>query len=306
MILRLAARLARDLALIPLTAFLVYQGVALLPLGGVDEDGGKTKLPADIVEQLRDDLGLQDRFTTGFLRPWQKLAAGERIGRGAQQYDARDLLRALAGSLRIGAMGLGLALALAAVYAVARVSLTGRRGDEALDLVPTLVYGTPSFIVALLIALRTGISIGGDSVSFEPVAAAVVGLGPGVFLGAVLHDALRTEMARPYVLAALARGRSPLGAVVAHALPNAVPAMLDALPPVATALLAGSFVAEKLFNLSYFGLFYVNAAQTRQLGLVVVGTTVFAALLILVSLAVELLRVAVDPKARSRAVESVS
>ena len=51
MIGRFAFRLLRDLSLIPLTAFLVYQGVALLPLGGVDTDAGKTMLPPDVVER---------------------------------------------------------------------------------------------------------------------------------------------------------------------------------------------------------------------------------------------------------------
>lgn len=303
MIGRFAFRLLRDLSLIPLTAFLVYQGVALLPLGGVDTDAGKTMLPPDVVEQLRDDLGLNDRFTTGFLRPWQKLANGERIGRGAQRYDLHDLGRALAGSLRIGAMALGVALFTGIAYALCRIAVARSPADSALDLVPTMVYGTPSFILALLVALRTGVALGDDAASFEPIAAVVVGIGPGVFLGVLLFDALRAELLRPYVLAAVARGRSRMGAVLAHALPNAVPTLLDALPPVATALLAGSFVAEKLFNLSYFASFYVNAAQTRQLALVVVGTTLFATILILVSLGVDALRILVDPRARARSLE---
>src|SRR5262249_29599345 len=162
--------------------------------------------------------------------------------------------------------------------------------DRLLELLPTVVYGTPSFILALFCARWTGIATEATERAYEPIAAAVVAIGPGIFLGVLLTDALRTEREKPLFQAALARGRTPLGALLAHALPNAAPALLDALPPVATTLLAGSFVVEKLFNIGYFGLIYVQWAVERQLSLVVIATTIFAALLVLVSLAADLLK----------------
>ena len=147
-------------------------------------------------------------------------------------------------------------------------------------------------------ATRVGVSLGDDTACFEPRVALVVGAWPGAFLGTILGDALRAERERPYHAMALAKGRSPIGALLVHALPNALPALLDALPPVATALLTGSFAAEKLFNVTYFGFLYVHAALERQGALVVVATTAFAALLVAVTLVARLARLAVDPKAR--------
>jgi len=83
-------------------------------------------------------------------------------------------------------------------------------------------------------------------------------------------------------------------------LPNLWPALLDSLPPLATALLGGSFAAERVLGLPYFGQLYVSAVLQKQLAVVVVATTVFAALLVAVSLLVELVRVVVDPRARDR------
>jgi oligopeptide transport system permease protein len=70
---------------------------------------------------------------------------------------------------------------------------------------------------------------------------------------------------------------------------------------VATALLAGSFAAERVLGLPYFGQLYVAAVLQKQVAVVVVATTVFAALLVVVTLAVELVRLLVDPRARETA-----
>ena len=65
---------------------------------------------------------------------------------------------------------------------------------------------------------------------------------------------------------------------------------LDALPPVATAVLAGSFAAERVFGLPYFGQLYVIAVLQKQIPIVVVATTIFAALLVMVTLFVDIAR----------------
>ena len=296
MIARIFLRIARDLAVIPVTALVVWAAVAALP---PPQDGdSKESRAAEVSRQLRQDLGIGQPL--GFLKPWKDLASGKRLGNGPRALDARDLAHALAGSLRIGGMALALALVLAAAIAALRVA---RGGPTRLagELLPTLAYGTPVFLVALAVAIRTGISLGDDTASFEPTVALVVGAWPGAFLGTLLGDALRAERERPYFSMALAKGRSPAAALLVHALPNAVPTLLDALPPVATALLTGSFAAEKLFNVTYFGFLYVHAALERQGALVVVATTVFAGILVAVTLVARLARLAVDPRARDAA-----
>ncbi len=288
---RLWLRVLRDLLLLPLTAFLVYQGVALLP---VKAEGEQKESLSFLAEQQQRDLGVGQPW--GFVTPWKRLWEGERLGSGTRSYNLEDLSRALAGSLRIGALALLLALLLGGGYALFRTLST--RAAAGLELLPTLVYGTPSFILALVVAMGTGVSYDDDKAAFEPFAALVMAVGPGIFLGVILADALRQEAGKPYVVTARMKGWSVPQAVFRHALPNALPALFDALPPVATALLAGSFVAEKLFNVTYFGLLYVDAAKERQLGVIVVATTVFASLLILVSLSAELLKAAFNPRAR--------
>jgi oligopeptide transport system permease protein len=292
--LSITLRFATNLLLIPLTAFLVYQAITSIPFQA-DTDAKQESL-SSVSRQMRDDLGIGQPF--GFLRPWEKLYRGERLGDGPRAYTGKEISTAIYGSVRVGFVGFLLALFWGCSFSLLRALWRNHTLKTALELLPVFIYGTPTFIVALFGAMLFGVPMPGEASAFEWLMSLLISLVPGIFLGSILSDALEVETKKQYVIAARARGNSQLRTIIKHALPNAMPALLDALPPVATSLLAGSFIVEKLFHVSYFGLLYIDAVQTRQLALVVVATTLFAALLVLVSLSTDLLRVWLDPRAR--------
>lgn len=285
-------RILGQLTLVPVVALGAYLLMGVLPLAS-DEDA-KRAVPPELLESYRRDLGLGEPL--GFLRPWEKLLRGERLGTSAQGVTGEELLVKLTGSVAVGGLALALALGWALGYAALGTAL-GRRRQGALDGVRALAFGTPVFIPALLLAphvVETARPLP------ELAAALVISIWPGILLGSVLAEACAEELARDYVRTALAKGLTRAQALRRHVLPNVLPALLDALPPVATAVLAGSFAAERVLGLPYFGQLYVLAVLHKQVAVVVVATTLFAALLVGVSLAVELVRAWVDPRAAER------
>jgi oligopeptide transport system permease protein len=297
----LARRVLRDLSLVPLVALLVYEFVAHLPVRR--DDDAKREVSSAVQRELEDRLCVHD--WDGFLCPWRDLVDGRALAGDAASdlYDGPMILAALGGSLRMGLLALVIALVAGAAFALVRVTVRSRAARTGLEAVPALVYATPTFLLGLFVASFTGVSFDDEKRPYELVAALVMSVGPAAFVGVVLHDALVAESQKGYFTVARAKGLSRAAALRRHALPNALPALLDAFPPVATALLAGSFVVERLFNVTYLGFLYVEAARQKQLGVVVVTTTLFAALLVLVSLGVELVRLRVDPRARARALQ---
>ncbi|HZN95028.1 MAG TPA: ABC transporter permease subunit [Myxococcales bacterium] len=259
------------------------------------EEEAKRQLSPELVESYRRDLGLGQPL--GFLRPWEKLVRGERLGTTAQGVTFEEMLVKLSGSAGVGLVGLGLALLWAAAFALLRAG-SGRLSRAAGSGLPALAFGTPAFIPALLLAPAV---VERGHLLPELAAALVVSIWPGVLLGTLIAEALRQELSRDYVRTAAAKGLPRARVLGRHVLPNVLPALLDSLPPVATALLAGSFAAERVLGLPYFGQLYVAAVLQKQVAVVVVATTVFAALLVVVTLAVELARLAVDPRAREAA-----
>ena len=288
---RTFARIGRQLAVVPIVALGSYLLIAALPLGA--EEDSKRQLPPELVASYRRDLGIGEPL--GFLRPWQKLFRGERLGTSAQGVTGEELLRKISGSVGVGSLAMALALTWALAFAVLR----SRRGSGARamgKMIPAIAFGTPVFIPALLLAPY--VAEAGHWLP-ELAAALVISASPGIFLGALLTDAVRAELSRDYVRTALGKGLAPGSVFRRHVVPNVLPALLDSVGPVATALLAGSFAAERVFGLPYFGQLYVVAVLQKQVAIVVVATTCFAALLAAVGLCVELVRLFVDPRTRA-------
>jgi oligopeptide transport system permease protein len=287
------ARLLRDLSLLPLTALLVYLLVMNLPYRQ-DTD---SKMATGRDERALRTAALGDGGPLDAWVPWSRLAQGRSVSLHGVPFTPRELGAAVGLSGTIGLVALALALLWALAFAFVRVRWKGGAASVGLELLPAIVFGSPAFLLAL-VAVLLAQAAGVDFNESVLLAAVTMAVGPGTFVGVVLSDALEAERARPYFVTALAKGCTPTRALLHHALPNALPALLDAVGPVATSLLAGSFVAESFFRLQGFAFIYLDAARTVEPGVVVVATTLFAALLIAVSMAVELARRAVDPRAR--------
>lgn len=286
-----AAAWLRRLALIPVVAIASYLLMGALPLNLGDD--AKHQLPPELLASYRHDLGLGEPF--GFLRPWEKLFLGERLGTSAQGVTGEELLEKLGGSLAVGTVALALALVWAALFAALRVQLAGTRVGAVGELVPAFALGTPVFIPALLLAPYV---VERGHLLPELAAALVVSLWPGIYLGTLIAGTVRDERARDYVRTARAKGLSASTVLTHHVMPNVVPALLDSLAPVATSVLAGSFAAEHVLGLPYFGELYVLAVLEKQVAVVVVATTVFSALLVGVGAVLATVRARVDPRAR--------
>ena len=285
-------RIGRHVAVIPIVAIASYFLIAALPLGAEDES--KRQLPPELLASYRRDLGIGQPL--GFLRPWQKLVRGERLGTSAQGVTGEELVRKISGSVGVGCLALGLSLVWALGFALLRLQLQRARASAMSDIIPAIAFGTPVFIPALLLAPY--VAEAGHWLP-ELAAALVISAWPGVFLGTLLIDAIRTELTRDYVRTALGKGLGSSAVLRRHVIPNVLPLLLDSIGPVATALLAGSFAAERVFGLPYFGQLYVVAVLQKQVAVVVVATTCFAALLAAVGLTVEVVRILIDPRARA-------
>lgn len=288
---RLLRALLGQLLLLPLVAVASFLLVAALP-APIPEAARTQEQQVAAVARYREELGVG---ALGVLRPWQRLARGERLGATGQGVDGATILRKLGTSVRIGALALLFALPLALGFALANAALTRRREVPLREGVSAVVLGTPVFLPAMLLAP----SVIARGEPWETlVSAALLSVWPATVLGSLLAEDLAAQLGAEYVRAARARGLTELQAALRHALPNVLPTLLDAVRPTATTVLAGSFALERAFALHGFGELYVRAVVDRQPSVVVVCTTLFAGLLVAVGVLVDALRWLVDPRAR--------
>ncbi len=99
-----------------------------------------------------------------------------------------------------------------------------------------------------------------------------------------------------YIRTATAKGVSRRTVILKHALKNAFLPVLSYLGPATAFAMTGSFVVERVFNIPGMGQHFVDAVQAKDLFLIMGVTLVFATILILLNLVVDVLYRWVDPR----------
>ena len=114
----------------------------------------------------------------------------------------------------------------------------------------------------------------------------------------LMREGLAGVWREDHVRAARARGLREGSVVLRHVFPLAVLPVLTYSGPLLADLLTGSFVVENLFQLPGIGTLTVNSALNRDYPLMVGVVLVYAGLLLVLNLLVDLVHAWIDPRIR--------
>jgi oligopeptide transport system permease protein len=290
------------LAVIVVVAFLL---VRLAPGGPFDEEQA---IPPEIRANLERAYGLDQPLHVQLVRYLSGLARGD-FGPSFKfkDFTVTELIAAgLPVSLALGALAM-----LAAVLAGVPLGvLAALRHNRALDhLVMALAVvgiAVPVFVVAPLAALVFGVQLGWLPVAgwrpgewrdmVLPVAA--LALPVTAYVARLTRSSLLEVLGSSFVRAARARGIGEARVVWRHALPAGLIPVVSYLGPAAAAVLTGSLVVEVLFGLPGLGRHLVQGALNRDYTLVLGMVVVYATLMILMNLLVDVAYAWLDPRVR--------
>jgi oligopeptide transport system permease protein len=164
----------------------------------------------------------------------------------------------------------------------------------------------PNFVVAPLLALVFGIGLGWLPVAgWEPgslrhMALPVFTLAlPFVaYVARLTRGSLLEVLQAPFIRTARAKGIGRGALLRRHALRPTLLPVVSFLGPAAAALLTGSLVVEQVFGLPGVGRYFVQGAINRDYTLVMGMVVFYAALILVLNLAVDLLYGWLDPRIR--------
>lgn len=224
-----------------------------------------------------------------------------------RDFTVTDLVaKGLPVSLTLGALALLLALALGLGFGLMAATRPHGFADRVTGIGATVLTAIPSFVLAPLLVLVFGLSLGWLPVSgwnegapahlvlpvialALPYAGAIAKLTRAGLAGALAEDHVRT---------ARARGLSSLRVLFRHALrPSLVP-VASYLGPAAAGLLTGAVVIETVFALPGLGRYFVQGALNRDYPLVLGVVTLYAGLIIAFNLLADLAYGWLDPRVR--------
>jgi len=327
------SRLAQ-LPLILLVIYTVTLALAWLVPGNPLENAEGRQPPPEVAEQMKRQYNLDsfERFyvtyldnATGFryARDWasgdlaeareQAEAAGTApAGRPvfdlgpSLQYDDWTVNEIVSGALPVS-VALGGAAILIALFIGVFAGLVGAlKPNSPADLltlaVALLGISLPNFVIGTVLLLVFSLVLG-----IFPVAewgtlrslvlpSVTLSLPFAAYIARLIRIGLQESLGADYVRTARAKGVSETRVLIDHALKNAFLPVLSFLGPATALAMTGSFVVERVFSVPGLGQHFVNAVQNKDLFLIMGVVLIFATMLVVLNLAVDVLYRWVDPR----------
>jgi peptide/nickel transport system permease protein len=313
----IAKLLLNRLALAALTLLIVSMVVFaitnLLPGDAAEESLGQAATP-EAVAALRAQFGLDDpaplrygRWLLHLLRgdAGNSLVNGQPVGALIATRLPSSLV--LAGAT--AAVSVPLALLLGIVSAMYRSSLF----DRGMNMLAVSLVSVPEFLIATLAVLLFAVKLRWLSALSHTADITTL----GQFLAAyampvfTLCCVIVAQMARmtraavidqlraPYVEMARLKGARPVRIVLAHALPNAIGPIANAVALSLSYLLGGVLIVESIFNYPGIANLMIDAVTTRDIPLVQACAMIFCGAYLLLVMLADICAIVSNPRLRN-------
>ncbi len=125
-----------------------------------------------------------------------------------------------------------------------------------------------------------------------------LGLGPAAYIARLTRSSILDVINKDYIRTARAKGLSEPYIMMRHVLKNAIMPVITILGPLTAALVTGSFTIEFIFSIPGMGRFFITAVTNRDYPLIMGVTLVYALLIIIANIIVDLIYVYIDPRIR--------
>jgi oligopeptide transport system permease protein len=171
----------------------------------------------------------------------------------------------------------------------------------------TLGASIPNFVLGiglvLLFAVKFQIfpAIGwGGLTGWKYMVLPMISLGslPAAYIARITRASILEVMHQDYIRTAYAKGMRERVVMLRHVLRNALIPVLTLIGPIAAGLLTGSFVIEYFFSIPGIGRSYVRAILGRDYPLIMATTLLYASVIVVANLVIDLLYAVVDPRIR--------
>ena len=218
---------------------------------------------------------------------------------------AELLLDRLPNTIALAVAGLGTALVLGIPMGFIAAVNRGRAADFAVMLIAILGVSIPGFWMGLTFIQVFSLHLGWFPVAGTSARNIVL---PALTLG-VVHSALVARMTRSalvdilnedYIRTARARGLREHQVLLVHAMRPAMISVVTVVGLVFAHLLGGQVITENVFSWNGIGRLAIQAMLQRDYPLVQGFIVIFATSIVLVTTALDLLYVLLDPRVRRR------
>ncbi|QOJ17304.1 MAG: ABC transporter permease [Phycisphaeraceae bacterium] len=320
----MTALILRRLLLLPVLLFVIYTVTFalawLIPGNPLEQDGRRP--PPEVAEAMLAQYNLNSPWAfywdyLGKATGVSWLAGKAGLGAGhARPFDLGPSLQHqdwTVNEILAGTLPVSITLGLAAILLACVIGVTagvigavrpGSWSDTVTLGVALIGISLPAFVTGTVLLIVFAFMLG-----WFPVAgwgtpghlvlpAITLALPPAAYIARLTRFGMIEQLRQDYIRTARAKGAPEHRVVLHHALKNALLPVLSYLGPAAAAAMTGSFVVEKVFAVPGVGTHFVDAVLGKDLTMIMGVVIVYATMLILFNLVVDVLYAWIDPRIR--------
>jgi peptide/nickel transport system permease protein len=262
----------------------------------------------ELIARVHDQLGLDLPLWRQYLN---YLANALRGDFGISFFYQAPVWQVTVERLPLTLMLMGYAILLATLIALpfALLAALGRGGlvDQAVRLAFTAALGTPSFWLAIVLALLLGLKLrifpisgqgagGLDSLWHLSLPALTIALALSPIIVRALRSSLIEVLGADYVATARAMGVARRFVVTSYLLRNSLRPVVTILTINVGVLIGGTVIIEEIFSLPGMGSLLIGSIGRRDYAIIQLATLLFALLVVLVNLLADLAYTVLDPR----------
>jgi oligopeptide transport system permease protein len=209
-------------------------------------------------------------------------------------------------SVRLGLLSLGIAILVGIPIGILSALRQNTIFDYVGMFVSTIGISVPSFVMAIFLIIIFASKLHLISVvptTWEPVKpwivpAIVLGFGTTAYTARLTRSSMLEVMRQDYIRTARAKGLAERAVVFIHMLKNALLPVVTILGPALAVLVTGSFIIETIFGFPGMGRAYVQSISQRDYSMIMGTTVIYALLVAVANLGVDILYGFIDPRIR--------
>lgn len=315
--------LRRLLFLLPLTLVIVTAAfflVRVAPGGPFDRE--RAPASPQVEAALKKKYHLDEPLWAQYLRflglrwerqpdgSWQRAEGGLIVGDLGLSLKYRNhnvtdiILQGLPVSLTLGLLAFGFAVGFGVPIGFLTAVRRGSWADWGGSFLALVFICVPSFVIGPLLILVLALQWGWFPVGLwgTPWHAVLPMVALGVYFGGrvarLMREGMTQALQSEFIRTARAKGVSEFAVLTRHAFRIAVMPVVSYSGPMLADLLTGSFVIENIFQIPGIGVFMVNSSLSRDYTMVVGLVMLYAVLLLVLNLLVDLAYSLLDPRVR--------
>lgn len=289
-------------------------------------------LPGNAVTQILSDMGtieqkeaLEDRYGLNLPVPvqyWKWLTNFVQGDMGKSFMTSKPVAEKILERIPVTAEMILLAILLAILIGIpAGIYCAVKRGkaaDYILSTVTMVELSMPQFWIGMLLIMLLAVNLqvlpasGFTRFSVDPLRNLRSMIMPTITLGISLaaaiirqtRSAMLDAIHQDFVITARSKGVKESKVFVKHALRNALLPVITAISSQINDMIGGAFVIETLFLLPGMGKMIVDAIYQRDYPVVMAGTMVVVAFVVIVNLCADILNTIIDPRISQKTLNS--